>query len=464
MERVSQAIHRHSLYLVLVIGLLALLIRLAFCFVLFPRLAGPLALGVDSDQYGRLAVNWADGKGFAFHEGSEPTLYRGPVYPALLASIYVATRSLHPGTEVAQSVIGALTCLLVYFIGRRAFSPWVGYVAALAAAFDPLLIWYSPRLAYEPLLTFLLALAIYSVLPFQESQQVKHAVLMGFCFGLAALANQVVLLLPIVLCAVYLVTTGDRRAAIRQSGVVLLAIALTILPWTVRNYRLTGRLIPVHLGGITQFVKGNFEFEHYAEAPLQLVKLEGIANKEMAELLGIDVTSQDSSPSGGIQTEPPGPSKALMNEWERGVEDALTPYALATLRDTPDRVLAKMVAQFLRFWYLSESSLKSWGLALIQGFPLMLALVGTLCVLRMRHRFGVMLVATILYFNTIYAATVAQARYSTPVVPYVLILAALGLQIILGMARNRGVDALPEDQPPERGPWTRPILFPPMLP
>ena len=94
----------------------------------------------------------------------------------------------------------------------------------------------------------------------------------------------------------------------------------------------------------------------------------------------------------------------------------------------------------------------------------MLALVGTLCVLRMRHQFGLMLIATILYFNTIYAATVAQARYSTPVVPYVLILAALGLQIILGIIRTRRADALPEDQPPERGPWARTDLPPPALP
>jgi hypothetical protein len=94
----------------------------------------------------------------------------------------------------------------------------------------------------------------------------------------------------------------------------------------------------------------------------------------------------------------------------------------------------------------------------------MLALVGTLCVLRMRHRFGVMLMATILYFNTIYAATVVQARYSTPVVPYVLILAALGLQIILGMIRNRGADARSEDGPPEHRPCMRTDLSPPTLP
>jgi 4-amino-4-deoxy-L-arabinose transferase-like glycosyltransferase len=448
MERVNRTIRQHSLCLVLAIGLLALLIRLAFCFVLFPRLAGPLGLAVDSDQYGPLAVNWADGKGYALHEGAEPMLFRGPAYPLLLASVYVATRSLHPGAEVAQCLIGALTCLLVYFIGRRAFSPWVGYVAALAAAFDPLLIWYSSRLAYETLLTFLLALAIYSVLPFQESRQVKHAVLMGFCFGLAALANQVVLLLPIVLCAVYLVTTGDRRVAIRQWGVVFLAVALTILPWTVRNYRVSGRLIPVHLGGITQFVKGNLEFEHYAEAPLQLVKLEGIANRAMAKLPGVDVTSYASSPSGGTQDT----SEILMDEMASGVEETLTPYALAYLRNYPDRVLAKIIVQLPRFWYLSESPLKSWGLALSQGFVLVFALVGTVRVLRMRHLFGLMLIATILYFNTIYAATVAEARYSTPVVPYVLILAALGLGVILGVIRNRDVDALFEDQPPERAP------------
>ena len=51
------------------ICLVALLTRLVFSFVIFPRLAGPLDLGTDPDYFGQLAQNCAAGNGFSFCPG-----------------------------------------------------------------------------------------------------------------------------------------------------------------------------------------------------------------------------------------------------------------------------------------------------------------------------------------------------------------------------------------------------------
>jgi len=409
--------HYREAHLLLGIALLALLVRLVFSFVLFPHLAGPLGLGSDPDQYGQLAQNWVDGKGYIFYDGAEPSTYRGPGYPLLLAAVYVVCGDLLPGAVLVQALIGALVCLPIYYIGKQAFGCWVGRTAALMGALHPLLIWYTPRLRCEPLLALLLALAISWSLRARNSGSLKDAFITGLFFGCAALVHQVAILLPLVLFTAFLLLEAVRSDLAKQFAVVTVAMVGVIAPWTVRNYLVSGLVIPVHSGGITQFVAGSYEFEHYHEAPLQSVELAHLSSVYAARLLGFnDVSEYD-----GRAT---------------GVDQALLPYALSYLRSGPEKLLIKTIVQLPRFWYLSESPLKSRVLAAIQGAFLLPALVGGFHTLRGSRR-GLPLLVTIVYFNVLYAALVVEGRYSTPVVPYVVVLAAAGLRMIFDIIRKR---------------------------
>jgi hypothetical protein len=77
MNRFQGVIHWIKNHFILVIFIIALLVRLSFCLILFPRLEGPLHLGTDPDQFGQLAKNWVD-KGFLSFDGIQPTTFRGP--------------------------------------------------------------------------------------------------------------------------------------------------------------------------------------------------------------------------------------------------------------------------------------------------------------------------------------------------------------------------------------------------
>lgn len=392
---------------VLAICLLAFTVRMLFSFILFPILAGPLNLGTDPDLFGILTANWVNGHGYVFHEGGELATWRGPGYPLFLAPIYAVFGSVFPAVILVHSLIGAGVSAVVYFIGKRTFGSNVGYIAAFLVAFHPILIWYTPRLRYETFLSLLIALGVLAVLRLHDSRSQRDALLVGFIFGFATLVNQVVIILPLVLLVLIPAIWKRYFTSRRLLTAVLLVMVIIIAPWTVRNYLVSGHIIPVHSGGITQYVKGNYEFEHYDEAPLRSVQLNTMGEDFVARLLGRESDDFD--------------VKSM------GVDQALLPYAIDSLRKEPLRLLAKVLTQIPRYWFLSESPLKSNVLASIQTAIAIPAILGLVIIARNRGK-GVHLIAVIVYFNLIYAATHVEGRYSAPVVPLVTILAALGLR------------------------------------
>jgi 4-amino-4-deoxy-L-arabinose transferase-like glycosyltransferase len=415
MNTLKRSIHNPEVQLVLGISLLAFVIRIVFSFVLFPYLSDPLGLGVDPDSFGRLAQHWVEGKGFVFQEGALPTTGRGPGYPLLLASLYLVFGNLFPASVLIHCLLGAFVCVVIYYSGKLVFGSWVGYTAAVIVALHPLLIWYSPRLRYENLLTLLLAIAIFWSLKLQDTRSLKDAFLIGLFFGCAALVNQIVILLPLVLFAGFLLTRALTATLARQFVIVLLTMVTIIAPWTIRNYRVSGRIIPVHGGGIVQFIKGNYEFEHYYEAPLQSVKLDLMGVAYVAHLVGHNAQGFD----------------ILMTD----LDQTLLPRAISSLQNEPGKALTKIVVQAPRFWYLSESPLKSRVLAIIEAPLLLLAAVGAFGILRTSRR-GLPILLTVLYFNLVYAVLHVEGRFSAPVVPFVAILAAAGLRTIVAVVRN----------------------------
>jgi len=405
-NRFQCLVRKAEIYPVLGIVLVAVLVRVVFSFAVFPHIAGPLNLGRDPDRFWQLAQNWVDGNGYAFDKGAEPTTYRGPGWPLVLAAVYIVFGDSYPFAVLTQCLIGSLVCLVMYFIGKKAFGSGVGYAAALIGALHPLLIWYSPRLRYEPSLTLFLALAVYWVLRAQDSGALKDALLTGVFLGCAALVNQVVILLPLALFGALLFRKLPKATLAKQSAVALLTMAAVVAPWTARNYRVSGgRIILVHSGSAMTFVRGIYYAELYHEAPLQGVKLDDLAEVHLAELLGADPLQFDRGAS--------------------GVDESLLPYVLWHVQNEPRKLLNRIAVQIPRFWYLSESPLKSWLIAGIQGIFLLLALAGAFHSLG-TNRHGLVLVLTVVYFNLVYAVFIALARFSVPVVPYVIILAVAG--------------------------------------
>ena len=96
-----------------------------------PFFAHPI---IDSATYDRMAWDYARGR--PLWDGA---FWQPPLYPWLLGLFYKLAGHALLGARIVQAIVGALSCVLLYAIGRRAFDRKVAAGAALTmAVYGPL--------------------------------------------------------------------------------------------------------------------------------------------------------------------------------------------------------------------------------------------------------------------------------------------------------------------------------------
>jgi len=172
--------------------------------------------------------------------------YWPPLYPLMLAVIYRIFPGGPDAAQVIQAILGTLTCAVLYWVGRRIGGRRAGLGAAALCAVYPFFVLFSAVLMAETLLMFLVVVIMMAFLMATDRVTMPRCALLGLAIGLGVLAKPVVLawaafLLP------GLWRHGGNASVARAVGVgaVLAIAALTVAPWTLRNYAVTGRFVPV---------------------------------------------------------------------------------------------------------------------------------------------------------------------------------------------------------------------------
>jgi len=194
----------------------------------------------DSFDYDNVAVNLLEHRQF-FQSGGpenfEPYTFRTPVYPFYLAILYaLGGRNVYVPI-IFQIIIGSLTCLLVYQLGKELTGKIGGLVAGFIMVFEPISILYSNLVLTETLFVFIFTLSIFYFLRFIYREQRKWLFLSGCFLGLSALTRPVALYFFIPMFIVSLIIfKGNTIKRILNFGVLLSAFLLFITPWFIRNY------------------------------------------------------------------------------------------------------------------------------------------------------------------------------------------------------------------------------------
>ena len=220
-----------------------------------------LTLGGITDEWFPLGYNVAayDTLGW----GHEPILLRPPGYPAFIAGVLrLATRvppRLTPSyteiaiaiTCVAQAVLLAATAALLFAWLRGRVGDGPAFAAALLYGLNPYSLVLPGLLHYDLLHLFLLVAgcAALDLALLRAPRTLAPLAAAGALWGLAALVRPVTLPLPLFVLVMVLARGLRGRRAAAAVLAFSLAMAAVIAPWTVRNFRLTGRLIPVNVQG-----------------------------------------------------------------------------------------------------------------------------------------------------------------------------------------------------------------------
>jgi 4-amino-4-deoxy-L-arabinose transferase-like glycosyltransferase len=255
------------------IGVLALLPRVAFVldFTAHPLFDVNLVPGTDM----AFLMGWARriAAGDLLGWGTGP-FWWAPLFPYTLgAFLALLGPSNLAGVALAQAVLGALTCALVYLLARRLFDEATGLTAGLlAAAYGPA-IFYTGIFLSTTLETFLAVAILLAVTAARARPTIGRWFGSGIVAGLGCLARPNFMvgvaalwgLLPLLL---WRPDARPNWLLIRRAGLAFaLGAALAIAPATARNWAVGGRLVLISAAGPETFRIAN----SYDSTPLNFV-------------------------------------------------------------------------------------------------------------------------------------------------------------------------------------------------
>ena len=239
----------------LLIGLLALSVRAAFVldFSSQPLFDVNLVPGTDME----FLVEWARriAGGDLFIRGTGP-FWWAPLFPyALGAILAMAGPANLLGAALVQAILGALTAVVVYLLGRKLFDDATGLLAGLLAGVYGPVIFYTGIFLSTTLEVFLSVLILYLVTIALAQPTIPRWVGAGIVAGLGCLARPNFLLGVLALLAVLplLLAREDRRpdwSSVWRAGIAFaLGVILMIAPATARNRIEGGRWVLISAAG-----------------------------------------------------------------------------------------------------------------------------------------------------------------------------------------------------------------------
>jgi len=395
-------IDKHWLPILCAIILVGVSLRIAFIVYFgydnLPRSDGLLHYG--------LASSIAEGNGFAI--GGEPCLSRMPGYPFAIAPI-IAVFANPFSARLFNLVLSVFTISLIYFLGNKLWGKKVGLTAAFLLAVYPSAILFNYMFIGENiaiLLNLLAVLALYYSVKQKGFKTALLAAAAGFCWGLATLnVGNIILVIPVIPLVLWAVTRDLRRSVI-IGAFVIVAFTVTMAPWTIRNYKLTGRFIPLRTQSGLLLYGSNCP--------------QAIENKWFRGKHAFFKREWNALKQAGWE------------EWE--IDDYYRTKTVYYLRDNPGSIPILLWNKFYHYLtpYKHLADSPNRYILLVYALPVLIfTIVGTVAIVRRGPREAVYLlipfsasqIGCLIYF--------ASERFKYPAGPFILLVAAAGVVYII---------------------------------
>src|SRR3954462_3929740 len=150
---------------------------------------------------------------------------------------------------LAQALLNGCLPWLVYTFARSEFDERVAILAAILTGIFSFNTVYASTQSSDSVCTVLFMAAIVAFVRRKGPHRWLWLTLSGLLAGIASQFRPNLLFVPLLLAAIHLLTPPRSPGRIRQAATLVIMSGLVLLPWTIRNFRLTGEIIPTSTHG-----------------------------------------------------------------------------------------------------------------------------------------------------------------------------------------------------------------------
>jgi 4-amino-4-deoxy-L-arabinose transferase-like glycosyltransferase len=423
---ISPDVLRQRRRAVALVAAAALLSATAVVLLVWPA-QGFVNTSADPYHYLRIAREFLCGGDAAHHLSKRSA----SLYPMVIAAVFRIAGD-HPALIIAlQCIAFAATCALTCDIGTRVFNLRTGVIAGFLLAFNPVPLRYIGDLQMETMLAAAVTLSVWTIVRLVERPTLGASVLAGAAATVAGLTKGVGFV-PGAALGAYLLwrrarardESGAGLVPLRYLALVAATVLILVAPWALRNYRLTGgEVVPIAPGINDAFLRG-YVFSRAEYALLRrppYIDAENEVNAWLADLCQR--------------------AGAQFGEDEVRDERIFAAEAKRLILQEPAATLQKFVVGLATFWYEMTTPFTS---AVAGGLALSAAVLASAGWRRSRSegRAAWLLVVPIGSMNVFVAALCSLGRYSVPVVPCLVVLAAFGIDTLWRNAADHRRNAI----------------------
>ncbi len=364
---------------------------------------------------GNIAASLARGQGFSspLRVPTGATAWMTPVYPVLLSVVFqylgIYTFRSFVAAVLLNIIFAALTCVPIYYAGKRIGGAGLGAGAAWLWAIFPNAILIPFESMWDASLSALLAATIlWATLALAESRRASEWCGYGLLWGVMLMTNPTLAsLLPFLLAWLAYHAYSEGRPWLLKPVLALGVAILCCVPWTIRNYDDFHTFVPLRSAlGLQLWVGNNAQSN---EAQTNLVHPLNNANERSRYVAMGEV--------------------GYMRQKQR--------EAIAYMRSHARRVTGLTASRFIAFWTGgTPEPLKDFEQNDSRWFRYVLlfnicagigAVLGIVLLFWRRSMFAFPLAMFPLVFPCVYYLSVALPRYRLPIDPAVLLLTATAL-------------------------------------
>lgn len=422
---IRNLVSRYGIYIVLLMGIV---LRLEL--LLQDR---QMPLRGDEGQYYRLAQTIVTG--WSAYQNT----FRPPLYPFFLAFSFSVFGESRFTIGFLQVLLAALNICVIYTLAQILFGRrGVALLSAFIFAVYPDLV-ALPRLGYsETIFILLLCLSFFLLLRSRRTKQLFPILCAGVLLALAALTRELmgyfaILIIPIWL---FVCAAPHWKDGFWQLVALWAGLALVLVPWTVRNWQIEGRLLLVASSGEFQFARDNIRIAPFLSSP-----------ESNADRKKLKEETSNSRVTSALRKElaqiPPATRGSYA--FNRG---------LAVIGRAPGMWLLIKSVQTREFWKPSQADsnfirINEDNGAVATVFPglaafSLIVLLGSATVGLFAARDNapkLLVLLFILYSLIVFVATHYQPRYRVPLLALLMPYSAFGLSLLVDAIRSRRLNA-----------------------